>query len=199
MAQNRGRQPPPAKIFLREHWTIRSSALVKEKGDLLSLPGFQTRDWYPARVPSTVAGTLVDDKMYPDPFVGMNLRMMPGCSYPIGANFSLRPMPEDSPFRASWWYRTEFRLPASYCDRNIWLHFDGINFRANIWLNGKQIGTSDQIAGTFRLRAKHPRCGPRGRTQYLGSRGVPGFARRSRLDLGRLESHAPGQKHGHLP
>ena len=65
--------------------------------------------------------------------------------------FLLLPMPEDSPFRVSWWYRTEFHLPAGYHGRKIWLHFDGINFRANIWLNGKQIAASDQIAGTFRV------------------------------------------------
>src|SRR5256886_6251242 len=151
MAQSQRRQALPAKLFLREHWTIRSSAQVKEKGDVLSQQAFQPLNWYPAKVPSTIAGTLVDNKVYPDPFVGMNLRLMPGCSYPIGANFSLRPMPEDSPFRVSWWYRTEFRRPAGYRDRNIWLHLDGVNFRANLWLNGKQIATSDQIAGTFRL------------------------------------------------
>jgi len=146
------RQPSrPEKIILREHWTLQSSAQVKEKAEVLSTRAFQPDHWYPARVPSTVAGTLVDDKVYPDPFVGMNLRTMPGCSYPIGANFSLLPMPEDSPFRVSWWYRTEFKLPAGYRGRNIWLHFDGINFRANIWLNGKQIAGSDQIAGTFRV------------------------------------------------
>src|SRR3979490_3090591 len=89
MAQSQRRQPPPAKIFLRERWTIQSSAQVKEKGDMLSQRVFQPRDWHPARVPSTVAGTLVDNKVYPDPFVGMNLRTLPGCSYPIGANFSL--------------------------------------------------------------------------------------------------------------
>src|SRR5438093_2979552 len=151
MAQSRRPQSPPAKMFLREHWTIQSSAQVKDKGDVVSQRGFQARNWYLAKVPSTIAGTLVDNKVYPDPFVGMNLRLMPGCSYPIGANFSLRPMPEDSPFRVSWWYRTEFRLPAGYRDRNIWLHLDGVNFRANVWLNGQQIATSDQIAGTFRL------------------------------------------------
>src|SRR5882724_9712141 len=151
VAQSQRRQPPPAKIFLRERWAIQSSAQVKEKGEVLSRSNFRPRDWYPAKVPSTVAGTLVDNKVYADPFVGMNLRLMPGCSYPIGANFSLRPMPEDSPFRSSWWYRTEFQVPASYRGENIWLHLDGINFRANIWLNGKQIASSDQIAGTFRL------------------------------------------------
>src|SRR6266567_8807361 len=151
MAQNKHQQPPPLKIFLREHWAIQSSAQVKEKGDVLSQQVFQPRSWYPATAPSPVVGTLVEDKVYSDPFVGMNPRLMPGCSYPIGANFSLRPMPEESPFRVSWWYRTEFQLPAGYRDRNIWLHLDGINFRANVWLNGKQIATSDQIAGTFRL------------------------------------------------
>jgi len=150
IGQNKRQQMRVGRIFLRDHWAIQSSAQVKEKGDVLSQRAFQPRNWYPAKVPSTVAGTLVDNKVYPDPFVGMNLRMMPGCSYPIGANFSLRPMPEDSPFKVSWWYRTEFQLPATYRDRNIWLHFDGVNFRANIWLNGKQIATSDQIAGTFR-------------------------------------------------
>jgi len=151
MAQSKRQQLSPEKIFLRDRWTIQSSAQVKEKGDALSQRVFQPRNWYPAKVPSTVAGTLIDNKVYPDPFTGMNLRMMPGCSYPIGANFSLRPMPEDSPFRVSWWYRNEFRLPASYRGLNIWLHFDGVNFRANVWLNGKQIATSDQIAGTFRV------------------------------------------------
>ncbi|MEP6819855.1 MAG: glycoside hydrolase family 2 TIM barrel-domain containing protein [bacterium] len=143
--------PAPARIFLRKGWAIQSSAKVREKGDAISQNQFQPKNWYPATVPSTVVGTLVDDKVYPDPFVGMNLRLIPGCSYPIGANFSLRPMPEDSPFRSSWWYRTEFQVPASYLGKNIWLHLDGINFRANIWLNGEQIANSDQIAGTFRL------------------------------------------------
>ncbi|HXM34462.1 MAG TPA: glycoside hydrolase family 2 TIM barrel-domain containing protein, partial [Pyrinomonadaceae bacterium] len=160
-AQSKRQKPPPTKIFLREGWTIQSSALIKEKGEVLSERVFQPQHWYPAKVPSTVAGTLVDNKVYPDPFVGMNLRAMPGCSYPIGANFSLQPMPADSPFRVSWWYRTEFRLPASYRDQNIWLHLDGVNFRANIWLNGKQIANSDQIAGTFRLHELNVRDGAR--------------------------------------
>jgi exo-1,4-beta-D-glucosaminidase len=42
-------------------------------------------------------------------------------------------------------------VPANYRGNNIWLHLDGINFRANIWLNGQQIASSDKIAGTFRL------------------------------------------------
>jgi exo-1,4-beta-D-glucosaminidase len=151
-AQTNRTAPASPKIFLKQGWTIQSSAVVKEKGEALSTASHRDSvKWYPASVPSTVVGTLVDSKVYPDPFFGMNLRQMPGCNYPIGANFSLRPMPEDSPFRNSWWYRTEFQVPASYRGKEVWLHFDGINFRANVWLNGKRIAGSDQIAGTFRI------------------------------------------------
>jgi exo-1,4-beta-D-glucosaminidase len=143
--------PKPAKLFLRKGWTIQSSAQITEKGDAISGSKFQPKNWYAASVPSTIVGTLVEDKIYPDPLVGKNLRLIPGCSYPIGANFSNLPMPDDSPFRVSWWYRIQFRLPASYQGRNVWLNFASINFRANIWLNGQQIATSDQIAGTFRI------------------------------------------------
>ena len=118
------RTPQAAKIFLRQDWSIQSSALVKEKGDAISANSFQPKNWYAATVPSTIAGNLVADKVYPDPLVDKNLRLMPGCSYPVGANFSNLPMPEDSPFRVSWWYRTQFRLPANYRGKNVWLNFE---------------------------------------------------------------------------
>jgi exo-1,4-beta-D-glucosaminidase len=149
--QGKRKSEASAKVFLQKGWAIQSSAVVKESGNTLSDNSFQpAAKWYPARVPSTVVGTLVDNKVYPDPFFGMNLRLMPGCKYPIGANFSLIPMPEDSPFRSSWWYRTSFRVPPALRGRKLWLNFAGINFRANVWLNGKQIASSDEIAGTFR-------------------------------------------------
>lgn len=149
-AQGRREAIQTPRILLRDGWRIQSSAKVPAKGETLSQRDAQTKDWYPATVPSTVVGTLVENKVYAEPFYGMNFRSIPGCSYPIGANFSNLPMPDDSPFRVSWWYRKEFLLPTSYQGQNIWLHFAGINFRANVWLNGKQIATSDQIAGTFR-------------------------------------------------
>jgi exo-1,4-beta-D-glucosaminidase len=61
-------------------------------------------------------------------------------------------MPEDSPFRNSWWYRSQFRLPSDYREgQQTWLHFNGINYRANIWLNGQKIADAKDVAGTFRL------------------------------------------------
>ena len=102
-------------------------------------------DWYKATVPSTIVGNLVDQKVYPDPFFGMNLRSFPGMGYPIGTNFSMRPMPADSPFKASWWYREEFRVTPRP-EGQVWLSFDGINYRANIWVNGKLIADTNRVA-----------------------------------------------------
>ena len=80
----------------------------------------------------------------------MNLRDFPGVTYPIGANFSNIPMAPDSPYAVSWWYRKQFTVPASYKGKTVWLKFNGINYRANIWLNGKQIAKDDDVAGAWR-------------------------------------------------
>jgi exo-1,4-beta-D-glucosaminidase len=135
---------------LRAGWTIQSSAKVAEKGDVLSRAGYKPEGWASVTVPNTVVGALVENGTYKDPYFGMNLRSIPGTTYPIGERFTLLPMPADSPFKPSWWYRTEFTVPASRVRRAFQLHFDGINYRANIWLNGERIAGADEIAGAFR-------------------------------------------------
>ena len=137
-------------LSLREGWALQSSGKVDEKGETLSSPGFQPKGWYTVTVPTTVVGALVEHKVYPDPFFGTNLRSFPGVTYAIGTNFSNVPMQQDSPFIIPWWYRKEFVLPASFKGKSIWLNFRGINYRANIWLNGKQIANSDDVAGAWR-------------------------------------------------
>lgn len=137
-------------LFLRRGWMVQSSCKISADGAQISSPGFSTKGWYPATVPTTVVGALVDDNVYSNPYVGENLRSIPGTTYPIGANFSHLPIPDDSPFHCSWWYRTEFRLPASYSGRQVWLHFGGINNRANIWLNGRQIAGVADVVGAYR-------------------------------------------------
>jgi exo-1,4-beta-D-glucosaminidase len=140
-----------SRIDLDKGWSIQSSAKVSQKGDEISTARFQPREWYPTGVPSTVVSALVNNKVYPDPYFGINLRSIPGTSYNIGANFSNIAMPADSPFAVSWWYRTEFRIPPAAAGKNLWLNFDAINYRANIWLNGHQIAASDQAAGMYRM------------------------------------------------
>jgi exo-1,4-beta-D-glucosaminidase len=138
------------RLPLAQNWRIQSSAQGHAAGDAISQRGFQTTNWYPTEVPATVVAALVNAKVYPDPYFGMNMHNLPGAGYPIGKLFSKLPMPDDSPFRAPWWYRTEFELPRAATGQTVWLHFDGINYRANIWLNGKLVADRRQVAGAFR-------------------------------------------------
>ena len=101
-------------------------------------------------MPTTVVAALVKDKTFPDPLFGMNLRNFPGMNYPIGANFSNIPMAPDSPLCRFVVVSQAVRVPASYKGKTVWLNFNGINYRANIWLNGKQIAKSDDVAGAWR-------------------------------------------------
>ncbi len=140
-----------SSMLLRQGWSIQSSTNVQETGEVISTPGFTPRDWYPATLPSTVLSALVNDQVYPDPYFGMNLRSIPGTTYPIFHDFSELMMPPGSPFLHSWWFRTDFQIPADYRGKTLWLNFDGINYRANVWMNGHQLAFADKLVGTWRL------------------------------------------------
>jgi len=144
------RPAPALKLPLREGWTLQSSSKVTSKGEVISSPAFKGSDWIRTEVPTTVVAAQVKNHLLPDPFYGMNLRQYPGVSYPIGFNFSNVPMPPDSPYAVSWWYRKEFTVPNVYIGKTVWLNFGGINYRANIFLNGKQIANSNDVAGAWR-------------------------------------------------
>ena len=147
---SKSQNTPTEKLTLRDHWTLQSSAKVEAKGEVLSTTGFVPEGWHDATVPTTVVAALVKDKTVADPFFAMNLRQFAGVTYPIGGNFSNVAMEPDSPYAVSWWYRRQFAAPASYKRKTVWLNFRGINYRANVWLNGKQIATSTDIAGAWR-------------------------------------------------
>ena len=158
-----------SRWLLEEDWLIQSSAKVHDSGEVLSTPSFRAVGWIPTRVPSTVLAALVHQGVYADPYFGKNLASIPGSSYlaswlnertgkepnapsdSIAENFSNLPMPTDSPFKPAWWYRKEFELPPQWQGKRVWLHFDGINYRAEIWLNGHQVAGADQVAGAWRL------------------------------------------------
>lgn len=140
----------PAARSLNGGWQIQSSAKAPESGAVISTAAYAARGWLPARVPTTVLAALVADGKYPNPNYGMNLRSIPGTSYPIGGNFSFDAMPADSPFRVGWWHRTEFTLPPEARSKQWWLRFDGINNSAVIWLNGREIADRGAVTGMYR-------------------------------------------------
>ncbi|HEV8629487.1 MAG TPA: glycosyl hydrolase family 2, partial [Thermoanaerobaculia bacterium] len=141
----------PARFDLRDGWDLQSARLVGEEGATLSTPQYRPQGWYRTAVPSTVVAAQVAAGELPDPYVGMNLRQIPGTTYPVGENYTLLPMPADSPYASGWWYRKEFALPRDFAGRTAWLHFGGINYRANIWLNGRQLAGAGEVAGAYRI------------------------------------------------
>ena len=146
-------QAAPGKLALTSGWQIQSACKAPEKGELISTTAYNPSGWMPTTVPNTVVAALVAakaDKVYEDIYFGKNLLNLPGMDYERGKIFSRFPMKDDSPFKCAWWYRTEFKVPATYKARQIWLSFGGINYRANVWLNGKQIASSNDVAGAYR-------------------------------------------------
>lgn len=88
--------------------------------------------WYNATVPGTVLTTLVDQGVYPDPYVGLNNLLIP-----------------DTLSRMDWWYRVTFDNPQAgnaAAPERARLLFNGINYKAQVWLNGQKLGN---IAGAF--------------------------------------------------
>jgi exo-1,4-beta-D-glucosaminidase len=145
-----GDDSPSAPVFLHSNWRLESSCKLAAKPEAISLPGFDDSKWHPALVPGTVVGSLAADKTLPDPDYGKNLDSFPGAFMNNKIQAANLDMPANSPFRCSHWFRTEFAAPATYANRAIWLHFLGINYRANIWLNGKQLADRNEVAGAYR-------------------------------------------------
>ena len=139
----------PERIYLHRGWQIQSSCEAKASGADISTAGFEAKSWHHTDIPSTVVGALVTDKTYPDPNYGTNLKSFPGMNYSSKTFFANQDMPKESPFRCSWWFRTEFALPAEAEHKTNWLDFLGINYRANVWLNGQKIADANDVAGTF--------------------------------------------------
>jgi exo-1,4-beta-D-glucosaminidase len=136
-------------LYLYSGWRVESSCVAKAGGEQVSTAGFDASKWHAAQVPGTVVGALVADKTYADPNYGMNLKTLPGMDYPTNKLFANQEMPKDSPFRCSWWFRTEFALPAEYDGKTNWLHLLGVNYRANVWINGQKVADAADVAGTF--------------------------------------------------
>jgi hypothetical protein len=104
---------------------------VTQDGAQVASSGFNTGGWYSATVPGTVLTTLVNNHVYPEPLFGENIRAE---TIPDGLAYE------------SYWYRTTIAVPKSYTGRRVWLNFDGVNFSAEVWVNGANVGT---IRGAF--------------------------------------------------
>ena len=110
-------------------WRLAQATPTIDDGAVISQPGFDTSSWMAATVPGTVLTTLIDRGVYPDPEIGLN-------------NLAI---PEDLAHH-DYWYRATFDTPADAAGRRALLTFNGINYAAEVWLNGERLG---RIKGAF--------------------------------------------------
>ncbi|MGC2160293.1 MAG: discoidin domain-containing protein [Silvibacterium sp.] len=110
-------------------WRLQRSNLVAGEGAALSKAGFKDESWVVATVPGTVLTSYLNVDAIPDPNFGQNQLHI-----------------SDSYFYSDFWYRTEFDAPAVARGQVAWLNFDGINWKADVFLNGEKIG---RIEGGF--------------------------------------------------
>jgi exo-1,4-beta-D-glucosaminidase len=122
--------PPPGQIELAQGWSLVSARNVAAGGAVLSKPDYKAAGWHAIpRMPATILQTLQQDGTYPNLYYGTNL---------------LDNVPQDL-YKQDWWYRTTFTAPAGHTTYT--LEFPGINYRAEIWLNGHLIAGNSQIVG----------------------------------------------------
>lgn len=141
-------------IVLHDGWQMREEALAGDHGDTFSSLTFSGQGWYPTTVPTTALGTLVRNGVYPDPVIGLNMMKIPDANDGENTRYDLLKyshLPDHSnPFNRPYWFRVSFKLPPSYDGHVVWLHLDGINYRADIWLNGQQVANAKDIVGMFK-------------------------------------------------
>ncbi len=114
-------------------WRLAAAPSVHTGGADISRAGFAATDWMVATVPGTVLTTMIDRGIYPDPDYGLNNLAIP-----------------ESLAHQDYWYRIEFRTPALAKGQHLTLTFNGVNYAAEVWLNGKRLGG---FTGAF-LRGK---------------------------------------------
>lgn len=122
----------PQSVTLSAGWQLQDAAKVTQAGDAIASTNFKPQSWYSATVPGTVLTSLVNAGAYPEPLYGENNRpdKIP-----------------DSLARTPYWYRTVFEVPETYAGKHVWLNLEGINFSAQVWVNGTQVGT---MKGAFK-------------------------------------------------
>jgi hypothetical protein len=108
------------------NWKLQRASKEVVCGETISRADFNADKWVVATVPGTVLSSYINIGAVPDPNYADNILHI-----------------SESFFYSNFWYRNEFTLPADFRDDNIFLNFDGINWKANVFLNGTKIGNID--------------------------------------------------------
>ena len=102
-------------------WSLVSATKVTAGGATVSQPGYDASTWFPITAPSTVMAGLVANNVYQNVFFGTNLQSVPDLT------------------TQNWWFRGAFNAAPGVTGQQYWLRFDGISYRAQVWLNGTEL------------------------------------------------------------
>ena len=111
------------------NWKVQRASEVTASGEEISKPSFSPENWIVATVPGTVLSSYKNIGAIPNPNYADNLMQI-----------------SESFFNSNFWYRDEFEVPEGFKQDRLFLNFDGINWKANVYLNGNKIG---RIEGAF--------------------------------------------------
>lgn len=139
--------------FVLSNWKLESTVLEKASGHDLSTGHIDKGHWYSVKVPTTVLDGLVKNGVYPDPRLDMNNYLIPDISDKFNKEHGLSKysyLPNYvNPWKSPYWFITNFKIPEKERGEQVWLNFDGINYRGEVWLNGKMLADSSQMVGMF--------------------------------------------------
>jgi hypothetical protein len=124
------------------NWKVQNAKLIPERvtGVELSRAGFDDNNWIAATVPGTVLASYLNAKQIPDPYFADD-------HFKIDDDFFTN---------NDFWYRDTFTVPREYTGRRVWLNFDGINWKADVFVNGSNVGRMDGafIRGRFDITSQ---------------------------------------------
>jgi len=114
-------------------WRMKRDKEVSDGPEKVSSPGYDDSQWMEAIVPGTVLHSLVENGVYPDPYFGDNNDIEKGL---------IPDLAKAGRDQYTYWFRTKLEFPyAEDPGRRIWMQFDGINYHAEVWLNGRLLTT----------------------------------------------------------
>src|SRR5487761_1494876 len=117
---------------LQTGWRMISASQITADAPIISKPSYDASKWYSIpKMPSTVLQVLEDNGVYKNLYDGMNLETE---------------VPHDL-WKQDWWYRTNFTVPDG--SEVYSLIFKGINYRADVWVNGHEVADRTQVAGMY--------------------------------------------------
>lgn len=144
--------PEGAKL-LRTDWKVKSAIEVGMNGAKLSVSGIKTKNWATTSLPATVLTALVRNGIYPNPYIGTNNMFIPDMSDEYNKDYNLLKyshIKNDNPWKKPYWYRNEFNLSKDFEGKHIWLNLGEINYKAQVWLNGKLVSDTAEVIGMER-------------------------------------------------